>query len=304
MRTIRIGNLGAGVQSTTCYLLESLGIIDPVEAWIFADTGEEPQVVYRHLEWLESLGGTRIIRASLPVKLGDQLSRGMNATGRQRFMSIPAFTAKTDHVQRLGKIAVDPGITRRQCTREYKIDVIEQCIRREIVGLKKRERFPKDLRVQQIYGLSDDEPRRIRKVRENYRKHRWASPVFPLAEMGWTRAKCVDWLRSRVPHETPRSACVFCPYRSPIEWERLKLEDPPGWARAVEIDNALRVEGNVANRGLDQRLYVHRHCIPLEMVDVAGDAARERAKPKRVDMFGVMHAVEDCNECSAGMCGV
>ncbi len=77
MKTLRIGNLGAGVQSTTLYLLEMEGKIESCEAWIFADTGEEPKAVYRHLEWLETLGGTRIIRSGRKAKLGDQLCPGM-----------------------------------------------------------------------------------------------------------------------------------------------------------------------------------------------------------------------------------
>jgi len=46
-------NLGAGVQSTTVYLMYLTGEIQPnIECAIFADTGEEPGAVYRHLEWM------------------------------------------------------------------------------------------------------------------------------------------------------------------------------------------------------------------------------------------------------------
>lgn len=293
--TIRIGNLGAGVQSTTCYLLEREGLIEKCEAWIFADTGEEPRAVYDHLAWLESLGGTRIIRCGRKVKLGDNVAVGIHADG-QRFVSIPAFTAHEE--------GGDEGITRRQCTSEYKISVIEQTIRRQILGLKHRQRVPLWVHVQQLFGLSDDEPRRVRRVKKNYQSHRWASPVFPLVELGWTRAKCVAWLKGRVPHEVPRSACVFCPCRSAAEWERLKREDAEGWARAVEVDNALRVPGNVVNRNMEQSLYVHRSCIPLEMVDVEAEAAKERAKAKPPDMFDIAESLEDCGQCSSGFCGM
>jgi hypothetical protein len=47
-------NLGAGVQSTTLYLMYLRGEIQPViECAIFADTGEEPASIYRHLEWMK-----------------------------------------------------------------------------------------------------------------------------------------------------------------------------------------------------------------------------------------------------------
>jgi hypothetical protein len=49
-------NLGAGVQSTTSYLMYLLGKIEPrIECAIFADTGEEPAAIYRHLDWLTDL---------------------------------------------------------------------------------------------------------------------------------------------------------------------------------------------------------------------------------------------------------
>lgn len=54
--TIRTLSLGAGVQSTTIYLLACEGVIPPFDAAIFADTGWEPRRVYEHLERLERYG--------------------------------------------------------------------------------------------------------------------------------------------------------------------------------------------------------------------------------------------------------
>src|SRR5437016_5540953 len=89
----RILNLGAGVQSTTVYLMYLRGEIHPaIEAAVFADTGEEPASIYAHLEWLKSLGGPPIVVRSTGSRLGEDLKHGQNATG-QRFASIPAFTA-------------------------------------------------------------------------------------------------------------------------------------------------------------------------------------------------------------------
>ena len=103
----RILNLGAGVQSTTVYLMYVRGEIQPgIECAIFADTGEEPASVYAHLEWLKSLGGPPIIVRSIG-RLGDDLVLGRNSTGG-RFASIPAFTAAVE-----GSKA---GMVRRQCT--------------------------------------------------------------------------------------------------------------------------------------------------------------------------------------------
>jgi hypothetical protein len=61
MNGSHILNLGAGVQSTTLYLMGCRGEIH-VDVAIFADTGDEPKAVYAHLEWLKSLN-----RSCLPL---------------------------------------------------------------------------------------------------------------------------------------------------------------------------------------------------------------------------------------------
>jgi hypothetical protein len=258
---------------------------------IFADTGEEPAAVYRHLEYLRSLGQPEIWTRSAG-RLGDDLMHGRNSTG-QRFASIPAFTAE-DHLLRPGACdhrlppAPKYGMVRRQCTSEYKIRVIEKAIRREVVGLQPRQRMPKDVRVFQYFGITTDEAGRAERAKRRFAKTLWAVPVYPFLEMGWCRQDCLNWLKDRLPHEAPRSACVFCPYRTNKEWLHLKQIDSAGWKRAVEIDHALRQEGTVANRKMRQKLYLHRSCVPLDLVDFEHQHT----------LFRPM-----TNECQ-GMCGV
>jgi hypothetical protein len=52
---MRILNLGAGVQSTTLFLMSHEGVIPPIDHAIFADTQEEPEAVYDHLAWLRTV---------------------------------------------------------------------------------------------------------------------------------------------------------------------------------------------------------------------------------------------------------
>lgn len=257
-KTYNILNLGAGVQSTALYLMFLNGEIGKkLDYAIFADTQEEPTSVYRHLDWLRSLGGPPILTDSAG-KLGDDLIHGKNSTGG-RFASIPAFTSATP--------GVTGGMLRRQCTAEYKIDVCEKIIRRQIIGLQHRQRMPKGIKVVQYFGLSFDEPRRVSKVKNRFVAHPWAEGRFPLFDLEMTRSDCVAYLKEQqIPHEVPRSACVFCPYKSNFEWRLLRDNDPAGWARAVEVDEALRRPGTVANRNLEQSIYLHRSCLPLVRV--------------------------------------
>jgi hypothetical protein len=254
---MRILNLGAGVQSTTVYLMAHAGEIPAYDCAIFADTGEEPQAVYRHLDWLRSLGGTPILIRQAG-RLGDDLIRGRNNNGANS-ASIPAYVRSGERI----------GMAPRQCTREYKIAVINRTIRRELLGLKPRQRIPAGVSVTQAYGISVDEAARSRRIRENLKRHsRWLSLEFPLLDRFMSRADCVRWLQKfGVPHPVPKSACVFCPYKSDEQWRWLKDNDPEGWARAVEIDEALR-NGVVEGRGWNGQLYLHRSAVPLAEADL------------------------------------
>lgn len=249
-------NLGGGVQSTTLYLLACHGAEDvPIEYAVFADTQDEPQAVYDHLAWLESLDGPPIVRVTIG-KLSDDLKNGRNSTG-ERFASIPAFTLRPDGTE---------GQTRRQCSREYKVDPINQWIRRELLGLKPRQRKPKNVKVYQYFGFSFDEQGRAENTAKNvpYAK-------FPLIDRLWRRGDCARWLASQdIPHEVPRSACVYCPYHSNAEWRRVQSVKAD-WELAVDVDRSLRVDGNIVNRNLDQQLFVHRSCRPLDEVDFGTD---------------------------------
>ena len=250
-------NLGAGVQSTALYLLDADGELKDelgikFTHAIFADTQEEPDSVYEHLEWLESLGGVPILKGTAG-KIGDDLLKEETST-KQRFASIPAFTLSPDGSK---------GMTRRQCTSEYKIQVVERVIRRDIIGLEPRKLIPKDVTFIQYMGFSFDEPGRAARAKGRFEQRGW-NVAFPLFEMQWKRFDCAEYLKGRVPHHVPRSACVFCPYKSDREWANLKESDESGWARALEIDEGIRKPGVIVNRNLDGELFLHRSCKPLK----------------------------------------
>ena len=281
-KTYHVLSLGAGVQSTVLALLGVRGEIR-YDAAIFADTGAEPKAVYRHLEWLIKECAPHfpvLVRAK--GNIIDDLSRGENSTG-QRFASAPFFTLHPDGSK---------GMTRRQCTKEYKTDVVERAIRRDILSLEPRKHVPKDVEIFQYLGMSADERKRIVRVRAVFTDSRYAKPVFPLLDLGMTRADCVRWLKNYgVPHETPRSACTFCPYHSDDEWLRIKNEDPESWEQAVQVDAKIREPGLILNRAFNSQRFVHRSCVPLDQVEF---------RPKVQDPQMKLPSMAD--ECE-GMCG-
>ena len=298
MREFHILSLGAGVQSTMLYLLacERHPVMPPLDAAIFADTGEEPQAVYTHLAWLKTLKGPPIIERNAGNRLGDGLIHGVRPSGysyeitknrdggRERFASIPAFTKAEN-----GSI----GMTRRQCTKEYKTDVVGRSIRRDVLGLKPRQRIPTDVTIHQYMGLSFDEGRRVLRVRALFFSRTQWIPHFPLWETNTTRQGCKGWLKDRVPHTVPRSACTFCPFHSNEEWRSVKSV-PADWARACEVDDALRAVESVCSAAHTDQLYCHRSCVPLREAGIS-DPVNEDDRYQDEMAFA-----RDCE----GMCGV
>jgi hypothetical protein len=273
-------NLGAGVQSTTLYLLFMHGRIPAtLDAAIFGDTQEESKLTYAHLAWLKSLNGPPII-VRTKGRLGDHLVKGQNSTGG-RFASIPAFT--TDG-QRVSK-------TRRQCTKEYKLEVIGQSLRQDVLRLNPGQHVPRGVLVHVYIGFSLNESGRAWRLEHKEKPPKYIRRHFPLIDLHITRSQCIEFLRMHVPHEVPRSACVFCPFHSDNEWIEIK-KNPFDWSRAVEIDRALRTTGRVANRKMDETMYLHRSCQPLESIEFL-PSTDPRAAQSDLNFAG---------EC-LGMCG-
>jgi hypothetical protein len=282
-RKFRVLSLGAGVQSTCLYLLALRRLIPPIDAAVFADTGDEPAEVYRHLEWMQGLGGPtiHIVRQS-STSLGDNLILGRNSWGGS-FASIPAFTSDDSG---------STGIIRRQCTKEYKLTPIERWVRRSLLGKTPGQRVSADVFVTQLIGISLDEMGRALRVIKN-NEHRWLSPEFPLIHRQWTRQDCLRWMQSEGFPTPPRSACVFCPYKTDEEWKRLKDGDAPGWLRAVEIDRAIRSQTSRAAQGLTDKLFLHRSCEPLESINFEARIADKATQAKQLGFW------QECH----GMCG-
>jgi len=273
---IRVLSLGAGVQSSTLALMASLGLLNySVDFAIFADTGAEPRSVYEWLDWLEK-------KLTFPVKRvsAGNLRDDLLSTEPGRFASIPAFTMYSGRV----------GMTRRQCTREYKVEPIQRAVR-ALLGLKHGERGPRTVEVQQLIGISLDEMGRMKDSGKPYIEN-----VFPLVEMRMTRQHCLDWMQYRGFPRPAKSACTFCPYHDDAMWRDMKLNDPESFTSAVEVDRALRGDAPVrARRGMDGDVFIHRSCKPLEEVDFR--SAEDMGQQSLFDPLGFQ------NECE-GMCGI
>lgn len=245
----RVLSFGGGVQSTTLALMAAHGEIGPIpDLVIFADTGAEPKPVMDHIKWLNS-GNVlpfKIETVSHDHSLTEALERRADPDNDSRFTAAPFFTSTG-------------GMGRRQCTREFKVDVIAKAIRQKL-GYKPRARIPV-ARVEQWIGISTDEL-----VRATPNRKRWIANRFPLLEKRMSRYDCELWLERNGYPVPMKSACTFCPYRSNAEWRDLKQRDPEGFEEACRVDEMIRQAPR-----LKAQEYVHRSLKPLQEADLRSD---------------------------------
>jgi hypothetical protein len=245
---------------------------------IFADTGAEPDVVYEHLNWLRS---GNVLPFPVHVISAGNLNDEIHAAvkGTSRIDARPPFFVKNEDGTR--------GVLRRQCTGDFKIDPIIKEVRR-VVGLAKGKKGPKAPIVEQWIGISRDEIQRVALSRVKWIHNR--HPLLEKLERGMRRVDCIAWLLKHGYPIPPKSACIFCPFRSNAEWRWLRDNSPSGWQDAIALDRALR--DPTSKITLLGTLYLHHSLVPLEEADISTDEERGQ--------FGFWGVGEECQ----GMCGV
>lgn len=277
----KIISLGLGQQSTTLYLMSSLGIIERADYAIFSDTGAESKKTYEYLKWLKRWSkrnnGIPIILTGKKSLYRD-LIHGTSISGK-RFASIPAFTKDEN-----GKI----GILRRQCTEEYKTNEIFASIRK-LYRLKPRKRTP-DTEI--WLGITMEEMERMK-----YPRTKWMTFVYPFLNIKskkgghekvtytklFRRSDCTQWLNENNFPIPPKSACIFCPFQSDHRWREMKLHQPDEWDKVIKLDERIR---NSTRKGVAKPIYLHRSAQPLKDADL---------QENQLDLFTA--------ECS-GICGI
>jgi hypothetical protein len=249
---MRVISLGAGVQSTTLLLLAHRGELPggPVDHAIFADTGWEPANVYRHLAWLEAVSTVPIIRASA----GNLRTNALDPD--RRFASIPLFIVNQRGEQ---------GKVRRQCTHEYKIEVINRQLR-QLLGVGPRARIAPGT-VTSLLGLSLDEVQRMKPARE-----RWVTIEWPLIDLRMTRHDCLLWLARQGYPIPPKSSCIGCPFHNDAHWREMRDHRPAEWEDACDFDERIRQLRRPSDTRPVGDRYLHRSMRPLREVDLSTSA--------------------------------
>lgn len=275
---IHIISLGAGVQSSTMALMAACGEITPMpKAAIFADTKAEPQSVYTWLDWLEKQLPFPVYRVTEGKGLTERITtiRTNKKTGNIYYSNmIPAYVLNADGSK---------GLVGRACTFDFKITPINRMVRK----LAKIKRGQKTVGVVQWIGISLDEVQRMKESRDPWSKHIW-----PLIDKGMKRADCLRWMEKHFHRTPPRSACIYCPFRSDHEWRRLKINEPEAFAKAIDVEKKIQaIHKTVTTPGKFIGIpFLHASLKPIGEVDFSTEEERGQG-----NLF--------TNECE-GTCGV
>lgn len=301
MESINVLSFGAGVQSTTIFLMMIHGIIPKADHIIFADTGWEPKAVYNHLDWCKKKAEEHGMKIEI-VKHSNIKDDIINCkNGTKTFAPLPFFTKtmipivdeyKDDYNQlnlfeideikqdKISNFKLSFGMVRRQCTREYKINPIrKKC--RELLGINYKQRS-KGKFVNMILGISTDEIQRAKKSIDPFIVNN-----YPLIDLNFSRNQCLDWLKKYQYKIPPKSACIGCPFHDNKTWLEMKKNDNESWQDAIKIDEIIRSLPRFKGES-----YLHRSCKPLIEIDF--DDFNQNNQMELNDFI---------NECT-GHCGV
>lgn len=206
MSHLTVISYGGGVQTAALAVLAVRGEIPRPDLIVFADPGHESKRTYAYnetmQEWLRPHGLKITVAQSHLGPLADTLEAGK--------LVIPSYGSRG-------------GQGNRACTERWKIRVVRKVLRQHGATT-----------ADVMLGISLDE---IHRAKDS--DVQWATNTFPLLDLRITRADCLNIIAEEGLPEPPKSACTFCPFRTPYGWARLKEEEPEAWQHAVELEESL-----------------------------------------------------------------
>lgn len=164
---------------------------------------------------------------------------------------------------------------RRQCTAEYKLKPIKAAVR-ELLGYPGRTYIPRDVYAEQWIGISTDE---IGRARDSGLK--FSRNVFPLLDLRWSRDDCRTYLTENGFGETPKSACIGCPFHGNAQWRKMRDDSPEEWKDAVDFDASIRAGNARATANgvpLLGQAFLHRSRKPLHKAPIDHVTRNERVE--------------------------
>lgn len=266
--SVTVISYGGGVQSTAMVVLAAQGKLGyDVDAALFSNVGDDSEHPDT-LTYVRQIASPWAQERGLPVIELHRTNRDgkpetlWNLLERENTPSIPI---------RLEPVGMPAN---RSCTNHFKVKVIGKQL--------KAMGATKDNKAIVCVGISTDEIHRA-----DGGKHQlpYQQSVYPLIELGLSRADCQRIISEAGLPMPRKSACWFCPYTRTHQWEEMRRDEPDLFAKACELEDSINERRS--SRGKPPA-YLSRLKAPLREIVSAQDM---------LPMFG-----PDAETCDEGYC--
>ena len=228
--TVRLVSHGGGVQTTALLVLAAQGRID-YRSFVFANVGDDS-------EHPATLAYLRDVAAPFAEAHGIELvevRRQVRGAGSRSLLDQVGISPRDIPIP----VRMEwGGFGRRNCTQLFKIRVVARVARERGATI--------DDPAEVALGISVDEMERAKPGVDE--RLRWTVKVYPLLDLGLTRAECRRVIADAGLPSVPKSACWFCPFSTTAQWRALRRDYPERWADAVALDAELRARSVALGR--------------------------------------------------------
>lgn len=252
MTGIRAISYGGGVQSTALLALAANGQIN-FQTFMFSNVGRDSELPAT-LDYVEEYAKPYAAKHGIDlVELHRIMKRGPEK-GQERTL--------WQQLTKPGSKSIDipirmangaPG--NRNCTGTFKIKVVADELARRGATADNPATVGMGISLDEIGRANNRSPVPHERV------------VYPLLELGLRRTDCKRIIRDAGLPVPPKSACFFCPFHKPEDWQEQRRNTPELFEKSAQLEETLNVRR--AELGKDP-VYLTRFNKPLRQAIPAG----------------------------------
>lgn len=268
---IRAISFGGGQQSTALLVLAAQKKID-FRTFLFANVGEDSELPAT-LRYVEEYAKPYAAKHGLELsELRRIMKRGPDR-GQERTLWQQLHKPGSKSIPIPIRMANGaPG--NRNCTATFKIEIVAAELARRGATAASPATVGMGISLDEIGRANDRSPVSHERV------------VYPLLELGLRRTDCQRIILDAGLPLPPKSACFFCPFHRPEDWQNQRRDTPELFEKSCQLEETLNVQR--AALGKDPA-YLTRFNRPLR-----------EAIPAGVDLLPL--ADEDDGACDSGYC--
>lgn len=215
-----VWSYGGGIQTVALAVLILQGKVETPAHAVLADTGREVQSTF---DYMNERVNPALATIGLRVEVAGHDLATVDLYSKSGKLLIPAFTGSGGRLPTF-------------CSNEWKKRVVSRYLR------------GKGVRAHRLWlGISTDEAHRMKPSGTKQVDH-----VYPLIDLGMSRADCVAAIMAYGWPLPSKSRCFMCPHMTNKNWAELPNSEIQ---KAIALDNMLRHH--------DPDVYLHRSGKPL-----------------------------------------